>query len=62
MARGYLLPEHGDRKVIRIEKLTVFGSMSSDFSDREDDLMSVGVAHQSLDEWVDERIERDESL
>jgi hypothetical protein len=61
MARGHLLPEHKDRKVIRIKSLTVFGSMSSDFSERDDEFMGVGVAHPSLDEWAESRFERDET-
>jgi hypothetical protein len=55
LARGHLLPEFEDRKVIRVESLTVFGSMSSEASGRdnpmtgEDGLSSAGV-RSNLDE------------
>lgn len=55
MARGYLVPDPDGRKVIRVERLTVFGSMAGDYSERDEDFMGVSLAHPSLDEWTQGR-------
>lgn len=61
MAKGHLLSEDADRKVIRITSLTVFGSMANEFSEPDDELVGIGTVNPSMDGWAGVQPDHDET-